>query len=73
MTQEGSRKHVSLKKAVDALETLLSELDTLPGKELASSDKKEVDGLRKQVEGMVLMMKGACGRRGQEDFAFPGE
>lgn len=74
MTQDASnKKRVSLKKAVAALETLLAELEELPeatDEKLAES--RTVDGMRKQLQGMVLTMKGACqGRNGQDDFSFP--
>lgn len=64
-------RRVSLKKAVAALRTLLRELDTLPAAR-AAAEERSVEGLRKQIEGMVLTMEGACqGRDGGDDFSFP--
>lgn len=74
MTQDApDKKRISLEKAVAALEALLAELEQLPA---ATDDRlpesRTVDGMRKQLQGMVLTMKGACqGRDGQDDFSFP--
>ena len=67
----GPPKQVSLKKAVAALQKLLRELDTLPTTR-AAAEGRTVEGLRKQLEGMVLTLEGACaGRGGSADFSFP--
>jgi hypothetical protein len=64
-------KRVSLKKAVAALQKLLRELEALPAAK-AAVEGRTVEGLRKQIEGMVLTMEGACqGRNGGDDFSFP--
>lgn len=66
------KKRVSLKKAVAALETLLSELDELPAEKDLTTGDDRVEGMRQQLRGMVLTMKGAChSRDGQTDFSFP--
>jgi phage shock protein A len=69
-----SRDKVSLKKAVKALETLIKEMDRLPAAQDARrKHHTAVEGMRKQLEGMVLTLKGACqGRSAQDDFSFPG-
>ena len=74
MTKAKGKKRVSLKKAVAALETLVEELNALPAASDADDpDARVIDGMRKQVEGMALTMRGACeGRGGQDDFSFPG-
>lgn len=62
---------VSLKKAVSALQKLLRELDALPAGR-AAAEERSVEGLRKQIEGMVLTMEGACqSGAGTDDFSFP--
>ena len=67
----GSPKQVSLKKAVAALRKLLRELDALPAAR-AAAEGRTVEGMRKQLEGMVLTLEGACaGRDGSSDFSFP--
>jgi hypothetical protein len=74
VTKGKGKKRVSLKKAVAALDTLLKELNELPAaSDPDDPDARVVEGMRKQVEGMTLTMRGACeGRGGQDDFSFPG-
>ena len=65
-------KKVSFKKAVKALDDLVKELDQLPAAtDARRKDHRTIDGLRKQIEGMSLMLRGSCGK-GQDDFSFPG-
>ena len=73
MTQvPDDKKRVSLKKAVAALDQVLEELNALPVSDQKDPESRVVDGMRKQLEGMMLTMRGACqGRDGQDDFSFP--
>jgi hypothetical protein len=69
-SKDNGRK-VSLKKAVAALETLIQEIEALPAaKDAKAKESQTVEGMRKQLAGMVLSLKGACGRNG-DDFSFP--
>ncbi len=73
MIKRKGKKRVSLKKAVKALDTLLKELNDLSAASAPEdANTRVVDGMRKQIEGMALTMRGACeGQGGQDDFSFP--